>query len=512
MTDFVFPQDGDYGDAADFASWLDHGSMSSHVSYGLEFQNIDWAGGEFDTTKGKAFLRDSSEQGARSGETREGVVYEAFLDTRSNVALADDDGVNYIYATFDVKTNDSASLYVTANQGDDPTGGPFVMIGTIDAGRETVENLNRGPDITPEEVQFDGTNQDPTNPDLGTQWFREDEGIHYAELPGGSTQIPVAREFIVENFEDGSLNEYVGDKSDYSFDQNASDGQFALRCAVSNGQKGISVSDKRHIPQKGHTFTFDVLIGSEYTQALFFYGLQTIESDLVGNDGYYVLLDAEQNLLRVARSDRTTVASTEVSAPIIEQKDEFITVTINWGEDGTHRCVLTDQNNRTIEEATLEEDTYNQSVGFGFLTNQVGSGAAEAIYDNVRTIRSLDDHVLDAEDTVSIGGEQTMFKGAVQTGPIHAPQNSKGIHTNQAVTGELNAGDEVGYLLGTGGADILDIYGEADGSGGVQNLAAVLRGDAPLKFEDQNGQIVTLRVNNGDLVVEDSAGNTTTLS
>jgi hypothetical protein len=517
MTDFLYPQDGDYGDAADFASWVDKAGLYDYVDYGLDL-TPDWANNQFDVAKGKAYIRAADETGARSGETREGVVYEAFIDARSNIDFASSSGVNYIWIAADRDTGDDIVVYVTANSSEQPKDEngntiPGVKFAELDAARETVQYYNQGQDLEPQNLDFQGRLDDPASPSIGTQWFREDEGIHYVELPGGKQEIPVAREFQVEDFENESLDEYSGDTGDYSFDANSSEGTTGLRATKSSGEAVITNFNSTHAPQQGDSISFDVLIGSQYTTARFWY---CVTSSTHSNDpiGYAIDIDSYNGNFELYRVDGdaqyTSLFTKQTS--IIENEDEFITVSISWGEDGTHRATLTDKNGREVEQGEATDSTYTDSTGYTLFLKQSGSGTAEVIWDNIRTTRPIENHVLDAEDTLFMGGEQTVFEGAVNTGPLNAPKDSKGVHTDQPVTDSLTAGDEVGYLLGIGATDILDVYGEADGGGGVQNLAAVLRGDSPLRFEDENGDIVELRADGGELIVEDSAGNTTTLS
>lgn len=515
MTDFVFPQDGDYGDAADFAAWMDHAGLSGYVNYGLDFSDVRYDTGgsnayQFDINSGKAFVRASSEQGARSNETREGVVYEAFMDARSNIDFNTDSGVNYVWLTVNQNQGDDIDFYLTSNANDTPSQ-PGFKFAEIDSARETVEYVNQGQDLEPERLKFQGTLSDPASPSLGEQWFREDEGIHYVELPGGKQQVPVAREFVLDDFESKSLESYTGDTGSWTFDQNASKGTFALRESIASGRTTVTNIDGKRSPQPGDTISADVLIGSQYNDIWFSYG--TIKAGQFPA-GYYVSLNSETNSVSLKRNipngGETTLDN--VSAPLIESEDEFVTVNVTWGKDGTHTAVITDTNGREIASLEGSDTTHKTSIGFALSLGQRGSGSAEVIFDNVRLTRPIENHVLDSQDTLFMGGEQTSFEGAVSTGPLNAPEDAKGVHTDQPVTDGLAAGDEVGYLLGIGANDILDVYGEADGSGGVQNLAAVLRGDAPLRFEDENGDIVELRADGGELIVEDSAGNTSTLS
>lgn len=499
MPDFLYPQDGDYGDAADFASWVDHAGLYDYVHYGLDV-TPDWANNQFDVAKGKAYIRADNETGARSGETRDGVVYEAFIDARTNIDFASSSGVNYIWIAADRDTSDDIVIFVTANSSAEPKDEnnnviPGFKFAELDAARQTVQYYNQGQDLEPQNLDFQGRLDDPSSPSLGEQWFREDEGVHYVELPGGTEQIPVAREFQVEDFEDQDISEYVGNTGGWSLDANASEGSNALRSSISSGSSTITNYGPRRVMQKGDTFSFDVLLGSQYTEFWFGYGLQGSGNSDPSQAGYQIRLDAQDNHVSIGSGSNPNNIAEDTSAPLIESEDEYITVTLSWGEDGTHRAVVTDNNGREISSIEGTDDSYGETTGYFFRNIQHGAGTAEVIVDNFRVIRPVENHLLDAEDTLYMGGEQTVMQGALHTGPLNAPKDAKGVHTDQPVTDALAAGDEVGYLFGIGATDLLDVYGEADGSGGVQNLALQalqpLQAKDALRLEDTNRETLS---------------------
>ena len=139
MADFVFPEDGgtnsllgvndgDFDDAANFASFIEATQTSDYVVRGLNLQNV--SGGAFDLTKGKAFVSDSSATAGQSSESRdERVAYVVELDARTGLTYTTGD-VNYVFV--DVLLTDDDAVDIVVNTTDTAPSEPSIKIAEID--------------------------------------------------------------------------------------------------------------------------------------------------------------------------------------------------------------------------------------------------------------------------------------------------------------------------------------------------------------------------------------------
>ena len=139
MADFVFPEDGgtnsllgvndgDFDDAANFASFIEATQTSDYVVRGLNLQNV--SGGTFDLTTGKAFVSDSSATAGQSSESRdERVAYVVELDARTGLSYTTGD-VNYVFV--DVLLTDDDAVDIVINTTDTAPSEPSIKIAEID--------------------------------------------------------------------------------------------------------------------------------------------------------------------------------------------------------------------------------------------------------------------------------------------------------------------------------------------------------------------------------------------
>lgn len=145
-TDHVFPEDegtgandGDYADAANFASAMD--TLTDYVANGMSF-TVDYGVPSVDVSAGKAFVSDSAAGMAQSAETRDrGVSFAVEAAARSGLGLTDGD-VNHVYLDVDLTQDDGVS-YTINTTGSAPAD-PALKIGEIDTTNDTKdEGFNR---------------------------------------------------------------------------------------------------------------------------------------------------------------------------------------------------------------------------------------------------------------------------------------------------------------------------------------------------------------------------------
>ena len=145
-TDHVFPEDtgtgandGDYADAANFASAMD--TLTDYVANGMTF-TVDYGVPSVDVSAGKAFVSDSAAGMAQNAETRDrGVSFVVEAAARTGLGLADGD-VNHVYLDVDLSQDDGVSY--TINTTGSPPADPAIKIGEIDTSADTKdEGFNR---------------------------------------------------------------------------------------------------------------------------------------------------------------------------------------------------------------------------------------------------------------------------------------------------------------------------------------------------------------------------------
>jgi len=146
MVDHVFPEDegtgasdGDFADAANFASYGYHQILADYIITGL---SVTTDGSTFDVSSGMCSISDTSANMVQNSETRDqGVLYSAIADARSGVSLPDTGGMNYIYVEIDLTTDDSVSII--ANTTDTAPSNTSLKIAEVDASVPEVTPTNR---------------------------------------------------------------------------------------------------------------------------------------------------------------------------------------------------------------------------------------------------------------------------------------------------------------------------------------------------------------------------------
>jgi len=147
MTDHVFPEDtgtgasqGDYLDAAPFASYVEAAGLTDFVASGLIITYNDIVP-SFDVSSGKAVVTSSSAIGAQDSETYDdGVAFVAEVDSRFELSLTDND-VNHVY--LDVNLSSDDDITITTNTTGTAPSEPSLKIAEIDTSSDTVTEFNR---------------------------------------------------------------------------------------------------------------------------------------------------------------------------------------------------------------------------------------------------------------------------------------------------------------------------------------------------------------------------------
>lgn len=150
MSDNVFPEDsgtggyaagnGDYDEAANFASLADAVGLTDYVVEGLNF-TLNASTPSLDVSQGKAVVSQASTTGAKSGDTRDnGVAFVAELDARSGLSLTDSD-INHVFLSVDLSSPDTINIII--NTTNSAPADPYVKLGTVDTTNDTTTELNR---------------------------------------------------------------------------------------------------------------------------------------------------------------------------------------------------------------------------------------------------------------------------------------------------------------------------------------------------------------------------------
>jgi len=150
MADHVFPEDsgtgaaeGDYDDAANFASLAQAIGLTDYVVQGLNF-TLNAGTPSLDISKGKAVVTQSQATSSQSAETRDGVAFVAEMDARTGLSLTDGD-VNHVFLSVDLSSDDTINVVI--NTTDSAPAEPYVKLGTVDTSADTTTELNKGTPI-----------------------------------------------------------------------------------------------------------------------------------------------------------------------------------------------------------------------------------------------------------------------------------------------------------------------------------------------------------------------------
>lgn len=159
---FSFPQDQatgledtiDWNDAGGFAWLAHHPNTTGHVIEGFEF-DVDWANGLFTIYGGVAVLYQSStwtnDHTDEGGDPQTEVGNVSFKVQRGPSVDRDlASGTNYVYLGLDQTQNNRVIFQDNTTQ--TPPSEPYILLGTIDTGSQSVVRYNENPSMTAEKM------------------------------------------------------------------------------------------------------------------------------------------------------------------------------------------------------------------------------------------------------------------------------------------------------------------------------------------------------------------------
>jgi len=191
MADHVFPEDsgtgaaeGDYDDAANFASLAQATGLTDYVVQGLNF-TLNASTPSLDISKGKAVVTQSQATSSQSAETRDGVAFVAEMDARTGISLTDGD-VNHVFLQVDLSSDDTINIVV--NTTNSAPAQPYVKLGTVDTSTDTTTELNRGTPIEADTLRGN-------NGSSGQVLQTDGSNTSWEDLGGGETVKTVSSDY-----------------------------------------------------------------------------------------------------------------------------------------------------------------------------------------------------------------------------------------------------------------------------------------------------------------------------
>ncbi|WP_210423582.1 hypothetical protein, partial [Halorussus marinus] len=133
MADRVIFQNDDALSEQNLSQQRARENSTDYVERGLTV-SADWSNNEIDVAAGHAVIKDGAN------------AYDVFPDSRTNKALADGSGMNYVFLVIDPTNQDDVSIPVNAT-GSAPSSAS-VLVAEVDAGAEAVVATNQAPDAT----------------------------------------------------------------------------------------------------------------------------------------------------------------------------------------------------------------------------------------------------------------------------------------------------------------------------------------------------------------------------
>jgi hypothetical protein len=169
MADHVFPQHGDFPDAASIAQLIGHESITNYVDDGLDI-TVDYGKPDVDVSSGKAYIKVDSYQTETPQidpkESRDGVGFVVEFEGATEVPLFEDD-INNVYLNPNIGTDDSPEIEVTGviNGGTPgPNSFPIARITTLGNRKVPINRASDGVQSAPREIEVrtsDGTFKPP---------------------------------------------------------------------------------------------------------------------------------------------------------------------------------------------------------------------------------------------------------------------------------------------------------------------------------------------------------------
>lgn len=141
MAEQVFPQNGDFNDAENFAHLFGQDNLLDYVEKGMGL-TLNAGGPTLDIAAGKAYIQDDSATGAQSGLTLDEVGFVVEKDAVSGLSLTDST-TNYVWLNANVGSDNAAAYEITTTDSAPQT--DSLKIGEVDTNTDTTTELNRNP-------------------------------------------------------------------------------------------------------------------------------------------------------------------------------------------------------------------------------------------------------------------------------------------------------------------------------------------------------------------------------
>lgn len=484
MVDHVFPQDGDYDEAASFAQWGDHASFTDYVENGMSI-TPDHANDDFDVTAGKAFISHPSEVGAKSGETRNDVSYSVYADARTNIAAATTSGVNYIW--LDVRLDDDDLVEITPTTSDSPPShgsGDWeaLKIGEIDFGSQGVEpnELNRGIEATVDSIEGGSSDTIDSN------------STSFENVGHDDVDVPTTQSLIIDNFEGGVLSdEYEKNPADFEVQNSiVADGNYALKAAP--GSTGASAVAARApvegSPKPGDEFSFKTYLTDVDDIAFFYWAMEGPRAQ--DDKGYNVIIEANSNSFAIRKDDGGATLDEDVDANIQPHLNEWLTCTVSWSKEGEITATLKLSDGDVLSTIQGSDTDYLRSGMFQWrVQNRVSN---PTIYFDSGSISRRDgEYVTDTGAGTTELGNEVSPTGSINAGALESPLNAvRGEYARAPVNNDISSVTDSKLTLLSSGANpslylerVLDANGGAYGNRVQAGLGRIARYNSLLSWD-----------------------------
>jgi len=202
------------------------------------------------------------------------------------------------------------------------------------------------------------------------------DGTEVQEITVDGQTVFSAGPPIIEDFEDGNLNEYSGDTGDFGLSTTeVKNGSTSLELKVDGNNRKISTSSKQ-IPHG--TTKFNVYLTQDNVSFFVVYGNPSGSSF---NDSYvFGKNNADGTLFWKKYSGGSFVRNETSSCNFPE--NEWIECELNWTSGGSHTLTVRNASGTQIGQVTATDSEYSPN-GLGFNHNK-SSGSSTAYIDFIR--------------------------------------------------------------------------------------------------------------------------------
>lgn len=148
--DSVFPQAGDPKEAERFAQLAGQSIASNYVEIGVDL-NVDFGNNTVDVSEGLCYIRVDEREGSATGDGLLSLGYAVQVESRTL-----DLGSGEQYVVVDPNLGSSSSPLVDVYGSIASAPDDALPVGRIDTDEDVVEELNRSPSVTVEDLEIDG--------------------------------------------------------------------------------------------------------------------------------------------------------------------------------------------------------------------------------------------------------------------------------------------------------------------------------------------------------------------